>query len=85
MRVKLYARYPYVPQDMADHYNPCAAFHLCAGCDCVIAIRAIHDRHDVQGIEPAMERGRELCATSPTTRSIVVQTRAAPSVAGSLA
>jgi hypothetical protein len=85
MRVKLYARCPYVPQDMADHYDPCAAFHLCARCDGVIAIWAIHDRHDVQGMESAKERGRELCATSPTARSVVLQTGAAPSVAGSLA
>lgn len=30
MRVKLCARCPYVPQDLADHYDACASLHLCA-------------------------------------------------------
>jgi hypothetical protein len=33
MRVKLCARCPYTPQDLASHYDPEAALHACAKCD----------------------------------------------------
>lgn len=33
MQVKLCARCPYTPRDLADHYDPDAALHLCASCD----------------------------------------------------
>jgi hypothetical protein len=33
MRVKLCARCPYTPRDLADHYDPAAALHACAKCD----------------------------------------------------
>ena len=33
MRVKLCARCPYTPQDLASHYDSEAALHLCAKCD----------------------------------------------------
>jgi hypothetical protein len=33
MRVKLCARCPYTPQDLANHYDPEAALHACAKCD----------------------------------------------------
>src|SRR5258708_21384918 len=33
MRVKLCKRYPYEPRDLAGHYDPDAALHLCAKCD----------------------------------------------------
>ena len=33
MRVKLCATCPYTPRDLADHYDPAAALHLCATCD----------------------------------------------------
>jgi hypothetical protein len=33
MRVKLCTRCPYVPQDLAGHYDPEAALHVCAKCD----------------------------------------------------
>src|SRR5262245_33332911 len=33
MKVKLCARCPYTPQDLADHYDPLAAMHACATCD----------------------------------------------------
>ena len=33
MRVKLCARCPYAPRDLADHYDPEATLHLCARCD----------------------------------------------------
>jgi hypothetical protein len=33
MRVKLCARCPYTPRDLASHYDPDAALHACAKCD----------------------------------------------------
>lgn len=33
MRVKLCARCPYTPRDLAHHYDPEAALHACAKCD----------------------------------------------------
>jgi len=33
MRVKLCARCPYAPCDLAGHYDPDAALHACAQCD----------------------------------------------------
>ena len=33
MRVKLCARCPYTPQDLAGHYDPEATLHVCAKCD----------------------------------------------------
>jgi hypothetical protein len=33
MRVKLCTRCPYTPRDLADHYDPEAALHVCAKCD----------------------------------------------------
>jgi hypothetical protein len=33
MRVKLCARCPYAPRDLADHYDPHAVLHVCAKCD----------------------------------------------------
>ena len=33
MRVKLCARCPYSPRDLAHHYDPEAALHACAKCD----------------------------------------------------
>jgi hypothetical protein len=33
MRVKLCARCPYTPHDLAGHYDPEAALHACAQCD----------------------------------------------------
>jgi hypothetical protein len=33
MRVKLCRRCPYLPHDLAGHYDPEAALHLCAKCD----------------------------------------------------
>jgi hypothetical protein len=33
MQVKLCARCPYSPRDLADHYDVNAALHLCATCD----------------------------------------------------
>ena len=33
MQVKLCARCPYTPRDLADHYDSEAVLHLCATCD----------------------------------------------------
>ena len=33
LRVKLCARCPYTPRDLADHYDPEASLHVCAKCD----------------------------------------------------
>jgi hypothetical protein len=33
MRVKLCARCPYLPRDLAGHYDPMGALHACAKCD----------------------------------------------------
>ena len=33
MRVKLCARCPYTPQDLAGHYDPKGVLHVCAKCD----------------------------------------------------
>jgi hypothetical protein len=33
MRVKLCARCPYSPRDLADHYDPDGVLHACAKCD----------------------------------------------------
>lgn len=33
MRVKLCARCPYSPQDLADYYDASSSFHLCVRCD----------------------------------------------------
>jgi hypothetical protein len=33
MRVKLCARCPYTPQDLAGHYDPKGFLHVCAACD----------------------------------------------------
>src|SRR5215475_11119090 len=39
MRVKLCATCPYTPRDLADHYDPAAALHLCATCDVEYELR----------------------------------------------
>ena len=33
MRVKLCARCPYTPRDLAGHYDPEGVLHVCATCD----------------------------------------------------
>jgi hypothetical protein len=57
MRVKLCARCPHVPQDMAGYYDLCATLHLCTRCDDAAAIPAIYQRREVQRFEPATDRG----------------------------
>jgi hypothetical protein len=77
MRVKLCARCPYLPQDLADHYDPGAALHLCARCDGEVALPGIHNLNE------AHRRGT--CAIALNTLSAVLQRKPVASVAGSLA
>jgi hypothetical protein len=44
MRVKLCATCPYTPRDLADHYDPAATLHLCAGCDVECDLRKTRRR-----------------------------------------
>jgi hypothetical protein len=74
MRVKLCARCPYSPRDLADHYDPAAALHLCAGCDRESAFPKFHRE----------AYRRERCAIVPNALTSL-QRSAAPSVAESLA
>jgi hypothetical protein len=55
MRVKLCARCPYLPCDLAGHYDPKAVLHLCAKCD---GEQQASSRHDSRKIHR-----RQKCAT----------------------
>jgi hypothetical protein len=44
MRVKLCERCPYTPCDLADHYDPEAARHLCTTCDVEYDLRKTQRR-----------------------------------------
>ena len=48
MRVKLCATCPYTPRDLADHYDPAAALHLCATCDFECGLRETQRRRTCQ-------------------------------------
>ena len=48
MRVKLCARCPYLPQDLAELYDPKASFHLCVRCDGETARRELTIPADIQ-------------------------------------
>ncbi len=75
MRVKLCARCPYTPRDLADHYDPEAAFHVCARCDGEQGMTTNH--------YPRQTYRRRKCATVPNIFS-TTQRSAAPSVTESL-
>src|SRR5712675_3128349 len=75
MRVKLCARCPYTPRDLADHYDPEAAFHVCARCDGEQGMTTNH--------YPRQTYRRRKCATVPNI-SGTTQQSAAPSVTESL-
>lgn len=55
MRVKLCARCPYTPQDLAGHYDPEAVLHVCATCDCEQTSSTNH--------YPRKTYRRQVCAT----------------------
>jgi len=48
MRVKLCARCPYTPRDLADRYDSQAALHLCATCDIECDLRYASRRRTCQ-------------------------------------
>ena len=75
MRVKLCARCPYTPRDLAGHYDPEAAFHVCARCDGEQGMTTNH--------YPRQTYRRRKCATVPNI-SGTTQQSAAPSVTESL-
>jgi len=75
MRVKLCARCPYTPRDLADHYNPEATLHSCAKCD---GAQGVVTRHYPR----KADRSRK-CATVPNIFEVVQQSDA-PSVTDSL-
>jgi hypothetical protein len=75
MRVKLCARCPYTPQDLAGHYDPEAALHACAKCDVEKAMLTNH--------YPREAHRRRKCATVPNIYGMA-QPSAAPSVTESL-
>jgi hypothetical protein len=68
MRVKLCSRCPYTPRDLAGHYDPEAAVHVCAKCD--RAERASTNCY------PRKADRRQQCVTPPNITGI-----AQPSVA----
>jgi len=57
MRVKLCARCPYTPPDLASHYDPEAVLHVCAKCDGEQAMPTNH--------YPRETYRRRKCATVP--------------------
>jgi len=75
MRVKLCARCPYTPQDLAGHHDPDAALHACAKCDGEQVVLTKH--HPIGGYR------RRKCSTVPNILGIA-QRHAVPSVAESL-
>ncbi|MDB5640035.1 MAG: hypothetical protein JWP51_4943 [Bradyrhizobium sp.] len=62
MRVKLCSRCPYAPQDVASHYDPEAALHLCANCDIEQGMLTNH--------YPREAYRRRQCATIPSVLEI---------------
>jgi hypothetical protein len=77
MRVKLCARCPYTPHDLAGHYDPEAAMHACATCD---GEQRMRDQHDLC----ATQRRRK-CATTLGDTPGTTQWNVAPFAAESLA
>jgi hypothetical protein len=75
MRVKLCTRCPYTPRDLADHYDPEAALHVCAKCDGEQAMLTNHYPREVHR--------RRKCATVHNVFEMA-QRSGAPSVTESL-
>jgi hypothetical protein len=70
MRVKLCARCPYTPRDLAHHYDPKAALYACATCD--------------NEQDPCVNRWRRTCSTEMYSSS-AAEPSAAPFAAESSA
>jgi hypothetical protein len=68
MRVKLCARCPYTPRDLASHYDPKAALHVCAKCDCEQEASTNH--------YPREAYRRRECATVPNVFGTAQQSAA---------
>jgi len=72
MRVKLCARCPYTPRDLADHYDPEAALHVCAKCDGEQAMltnhypREVHRRRKCATVHNLFEMAQRSGAPSAT-------------------
>jgi hypothetical protein len=75
MRVKLCATCPYTPRDLASHYDPEAAFHVCARCDGKQGMLTNH--------YPRQTHRRRKCASVPNIFG-AMQRSAAPSATESL-
>ena len=75
MKVKLCARCPYTPRDLAGHYDPEAALHVCAKCDGEHGMLTNH--------YPREAHRRRQCATVLNIFGMT-QPSAAPSVMESL-
>jgi hypothetical protein len=71
MRVKLCARCPYTPRDLAGHYDPNGALHACAKCDGQQGAGTNH--------YPRKAYRRQKCTTVPN-----ISVTAQPSVARSV-
>jgi hypothetical protein len=71
MRVKLCARCPYTPRDLARHYDPEGILHLCAHCD--------GEQKASTNEYPRKADRRQRCATIPN-----IPVTAQPSVARSV-
>ena len=76
MRVKLCARCPYTPRDLADHYDPEAILHACAKCDG--EQRMLNEHY------PRAAHRRRKCLAAPNAFG-TAERSAAPSVTESLA
>ena len=76
MRVKLCRRCPYTPRDLADHYDPEAALHLCAKCDGEQAMltnhypREVHRRRKCATVHNIFEMAQR-CGAPSVTESLV--------------
>ena len=75
MRVKLCARCPYTPRDLAGHYDPKAVLYTCAKCD--------GEQGVVTNLYPREAHRRRKC-TTVTNIFGMAQRSAAPSVTESL-
>ncbi len=75
MKVKLCARCPYTPRDLAGHYDPEATLHVCAKCDGEQGVPTKHYPREAQR--------RRKCSTVHSIFGME-QRSAAPSVTESL-
>jgi hypothetical protein len=77
MRVKLCARCPYSPQDLANHYDATSSNHLCVRCD--------GKRAPAELTILVKVNGETQCAAARNVLNSIAQQDRAPSVADALA